>query len=368
MQGQTMPDLPDTVRDEAALDDLLSRPSPALVEFAAGLDGDLLVLGAGGKIGPTLARMAHRALAEAGATGRVIAVARRPLPALADAGIRTLVCDLLDPDAVDALPRAPNVVFMAGRKFGSTGDEPATWAANVLAPYHAARVLASSRVAVFSTGCVYPLMPTRAVGAGFAGPLAGRGRKDPPMPPPAAATEDTPPDPVGEYAMSCLGRERVFDYVSRKTGEQVVHLRLNYAVDLRYGVLVDVARRVLAREPVDLTTAHVNVIWQGDACDWALRSLSLAASPSAVLNITGPETMSVRDLAETFGREFGLPVRFAGSDTGRAYLSDASRALARFGPPRVPLDRVVRWTADWLRRGGRTLDKPTHFEVQDGRF
>lgn len=341
-----MPDLPETLRDEAVLDDLLSRPSPALVDVAAGLEGDLLVLGAGGKIGPTLVRMARRALAEAGAPREVVAVARRPLPDFVAEGVRTLECDLLDPDAVARLPPASNVVFMAGRKFGSTGDEPATWAANVLVPYHVARTFTEARVAVFSTGCVYPLMPVASGGA----------------------TEATPPDPVGEYAMSCLGRERVFDYVSQTAGERVVHLRLNYAVELRYGVLVDVARRVLARQPVDLSTAHVNVLWQGDACDWALRSLALAASPPAVLNLTGPETLSIREVAETFGRLLEVPVRFTGSDTGRAYLSNASRAVQRFGPPRVPVDRILRWTADWLRRGGRTLGKPTHFEVQDGRF
>jgi len=341
-----MLNLPETIRNEAELDDLLTCPSPTLVAFASRLQGDVLVLGAGGKIGPTLARMAHRALAEAGARADVIAVARRPLPALEAAGIRTLACDLLDPEAVARLPRAANVVFMAGRKFGSSGDEPATWAANVLVPYHVARAFTASRVAVFSTGCVYPLMPVASGGA----------------------TEATPPDPVGEYAMSCLGRERVFDYTSRTAGQRVVHLRLNYAVEPRYGVLVDVAQRVLAGEPVDLTTAHVNVLWQGDACDWALRSLALAASPPAVLNLTGPETVAIRDLAETFGRLLGTPVRFTGSDSGVAYLSNASRARARFGPPRVPLARIIQWTADWLRRGGHTLGKPTHFETQDGEF
>jgi len=341
-----MSNLPETIRDEAALDEVLSRPSAALVEFAARLDGDVLVLGAGGKIGPTLVRMAHRALAEAGAGGEVIVVARRPLPALAAEGVRILQCDLLDPDAVARLPRAANVVFMAGRKFGSTGDEPATWAANVLVPYHVARALPDARVAVFSTGCVYPLMPAASGGA----------------------TEQTPPDPVGEYAMSCLGRERVFDYASAAWGGRVVHLRLNYAVEPRYGVLVDVAQRVLAGEPVDLSTAHANVLWQGDASDWALRSLDLAASPPAILNLTGPETLAIREVAETFGRLFDKPVQFTGTDTGLAYLSDASRARQQFGPPRVPAERVIRWTADWLRRGGRTLGKPTHFEVQDGRF
>jgi len=341
-----MAELPDTLRDEAELDEVLCRPSSALVEFVGGLDGDVMVLGAGGKMGPTLVGMARRAVEAAGAATDIIAVGRRPLEQLGGPGVRTVVCDLLDPAAVERLPRVRNVVFMAGRKFGSTGDEPATWAANVLVPYHVARTFTESRVAVFSTGCVYPLMDVAEGGS----------------------TERTPPDPVGEYGMSCLGRERVFDYVSAATGERVVHLRLNYAVEMRYGVLVDVATKVWHGRPVDLTTAWANVIWQGDACDRALRSLALAASPPKVLNVTGPETVSIRRVAETFGRLFERPVAFTGADSGRAYLSDASQANALFGPPRVPLDRIIRWTADWVRRGGRSLDKPTHFEVQDGKF
>ena len=346
MMGRSMDELPDTIRDEAHLEEVLSRPSPALVAFLARLDGRLMVLGAGGKMGPTLVRMAQRAVEAAGVRKEVIAVGRRPLETLQAGGVRTLVCDLLDPAAVEGLPHAENVVFMAGRKFGSTGDEPATWAANVLVPYHVARTFAGARVAVFSTGCVYPLAD-----------VAGGG-----------STERTPPDPVGEYGMSCLGRERVFDYVSRTAGGKVVHLRLNYAVEMRYGVLADVATTVWRGGPVDLTTAWANVIWQGDACAWALRSLALAASPPKVLNVTGPETVSIRDLAETFGRLFGKPVAFTGADSGRAYLSDASEANALFGPPRVPLERLIRWTADWVRRGGRSLDKPTHYQVQDGKF
>jgi len=346
MMGRSMDELPDTIRDEAELDEVLSRPSPALAEFVGDLDGDVMVLGAGGKVGPTLVRMAQRAVEVAGVRKEIIAVGRRPLDALGGQGVRTLVCDLLDLAAVERLPRARNVVFMAGRKFGSTGDEPATWAANVIVPYHVARTFTESRVAVFSTGCVYPLMDACEGGS----------------------TEATPPGPVGEYGMSCLGRERVFDYVSRATGETVVHLRLNYAVEMRYGVLADVATKVWHGEPVDLTTAWANTIWQGDACDWVLRSLALAAGPPKVLNVTGPETVAIRDLAETFGRLFERPVAFTGADSGRAYLSDASAANALFGPPRVPLERVIRWTADWIRRGGRSLDKPTHYQVQDGKF
>ena len=289
-----MPDLPETIRDEAELDEVLSRPSPELIEFIAGLGGRLLILGAGGKVGPTLTRMAHRAAEAAGAAVEVIAVGRRPLADLEAAGVRPLVCDLLDPEAVARLPRAENVVFMAGRKFGSTGAEAVTWAANVIVPYHVARVFTASRVAVFSTGGVYPL-----------GDVADGG-----------ATEETPVDPVGEYAMSCLGRERVFDYFSRTAGERVVHLRLNYAVEMRYGVLVDVATKVWQGRPVDVTTAWANVIWQGDACDGSLRSLAVAASPSRPLNITGPGMVSIVDLAETFGRLLGKPAILTGTTRG----------------------------------------------------
>ena len=341
-----MTPLPKQVNTVAELDELLSRPSPALVELMRRLQGDLLVLGAGGKIGPSLCRMAYRAIEAAGVAKQVIAVARSPLPELAREGITTLTCDLLDPEAVARLPRAANVVFMAGRKFGSTGNEPLTWAANVIVPCHVARVFTGSRVAVFSTGCVYPLLPAESGGA----------------------TEQTPPEPVGEYAQSCLGRERVFDYYSQAVGERVVQVRLNYAIDLRYGVLHDLASRVWAGEPVDVTTAWVNVIWQGDACDWALRALELAASPSRTLNVTGPQMLSVRELAGELGRRLGREVTFAGRENGLAYLSDARQAVKLFGPAAVPLARMLAWTAHWLRMGGPSLGKPTHFETQDGRF
>lgn len=341
-----MADLPDVIRDERELDEVLSRPSPALVEFMARLDGDLMVLGAGGKMGPTLVRMARRAADAAGARAAVIAVSRRPPAHLAAEGVRTIACDLLDPAAVAALPLAPNIVFMAGRKFGSTGDEPATWAANVIVPYHVARTFTGSRIAAFSTGGVYPLVDVAA----------------------GACTEDSPAVPVGEYAMSCLGRERMFDYASARTGLRAVHLRLSYAVEMRYGVLADVAARVWQGEPIDITTNYANMIWQGDACDHALRSLAVAASPPRILNITGPWKVSIRETAETFGRQLGRPPVLVGTDSGQAFLSDASASHALFGPPAMPLERVIRWTADWVRRGGRTLGKPTHFEVRDGQY
>jgi len=340
-----MKDLPDVIRDEAQLDEVLSRPWPQTVEFVKRLEGDLLVLGAGGKIGPTLVRMLARAVAAAGAKKDVLAVGRRPLDD-PPPGVRTVACDLLDLDAVARLPRAPNVFFLAGRKFGSTGNEPLTWATNVVVPYHVARTFAASRVVAFSTGGVYPIMDVAAGGA----------------------TEETPPEPVGEYAMSCLGRERMFDYFSQTAGARVVHIRLNYAVEMRYGVLVDVATKVWERRPVDVTTGWANVIWQGDAANYTILSLQAAASPARPLNITGPGMISIRETAETFGRLLGREPIIVGTENGRALLSSASRSHALFGLPQMPLERVIQWTADWVRAGGRNLGKPTHFEVQDGKY
>lgn len=341
-----MPQLPERIESVDQLDELLSRPSAPLVQWIGTLDGDLLILGAGGKVGPTLARMARRAIDEAGGSQEVLAVDQTSLDSLRRDGIHTLRCDLLDPEAVSRLPRVPNVMFMAGRKFGSTGNESLTWAINVLIPHVVARTFTESRIVVFSTGCVYPLMTPESGGA----------------------TEDTPPDAIGEYAQSCLGRERVFEYFSRTVGEKVLLFRLNYAVELRYGVLFDIAWKVWRGEPVDLTTGHVNVLWQGDVCDRALRALSLADSPPAVLNVTGPETLSVRELAQAFGREMHRPVRFSGEESGRAYLSNASCSLKRYGPPSVPPEQLIRWIAHWIRIGGPNLGKPTHFEVQNGKF
>ena len=235
---------------------------------------------------------------------------------------------------------------MAGRKFGSSGSEHLTWAVNVLVPYHVARAFKASRIAVFSTGCVYPLVQASTGGS----------------------TEADPPDPVGEYAMSCLGRERVFDYFAQAQGARVVHLRLNYAAEPRYGVLHDIAGRVWRGEPVDVTTGYANVIWQGDVCRYALQSLAMAAGPAAILNVTGPETFAVREVAARFGALMGRAVRFSGVENGRGYLSNAARCFARFGPPAVTLDQLIEWTANWVKSGGASLGKPTHFETQDGRY
>ena len=315
--------LPDLIQTEAQLDDLMSRPSPALVAFMRELSGDILILGAAGKMGPTLTLLAQRAVQAAGVNKKVYAVARRPMPALTAAGVHCLSCDILDAAQMAALPDAENVIYMVGRKFGSTGSEHLTWGTNVLSAYHSAQRYRQSRIVAFSTGCVYPVMHV----------LSG------------GATEHTPTDPIGEYAQSCLGRERMFDYFSQTMGTRVLHFRLNYAVELRYGVLVDLAARVWAGEVVDLTTGYANVIWQGDACEQALRSLTLAASPAKPLNVTGPETVSLRDAALEFGRLMGKTPQFTGEENGRGYISNARQANALFGNPSVPVGVLMRWIA-----------------------
>ena len=341
--------LPDAVRDEPELEALLSRPSAADVDFARTLDGDVVVLGAGGKMGPSLARRVRRSCDAAGVKHRVLAAARFSEPGLRAAlerdGIETMACDLLDPGQVGRLPRVPNVLFLAGRKFGSTGRPDLTWAHNVVVPSIVAPHFAGSRIVVFSSGNVYPL-----VSPGGAG-----------------ATEQDPVAPVGEYAQTCVGRERVFEHASRERGARCLLFRLFYAVDLRYGTLVDVARHVLCGEPVDLRASHVNAIWQGDANSYAFRGLSLCESPPLPLVVTGPESVSVQAVAAFFGQRFGRPVRFAGTP-GLALLGDPAKCVSLLGPPEVNLPRLLDWVAAWVEQGGRSLGKPTHFEATDGRF
>lgn len=301
-------------------------------------------------MGPSLARRIHRAATRTGSRNRVLAASRFSTPAVRERleaeGIQTVACDLLDPNQIAALPRVENVLFLAGRKFGTLDRTDITWATNTLVPARVAEHFAPSRMVVFSTGNVYPLVP-----AGGSG-----------------STENDPPAPVGEYAQSCLGRERVVEFVSREQGLRALVYRLNYAVDLRYGTLVDIARKVFAGEAVDLTMGFVNAIWQGDANSYALRSLELCSSPPAVLNVTGPERISVRETAEWFGSTFGRPPRFLNSEGPVALLSDSSRCRARLGDPVVPLSTLRRWVAHWVQAGGSTLGKPTHFEVTDGRY
>ncbi|MBO1330062.1 NAD(P)-dependent oxidoreductase [Streptomyces sp. VRA16 Mangrove soil] len=339
--------------DEAALEERLATPSPALVADLARLDGDLLVLGAGGKMGPSLCRLARRALDAAGRTDVTVhAVSRWSDRAAAQAleadGVRTVAFDLMDPEAdLGTLPDAGNIVFMVGAKFGSAGAPSHAWAVNAALPDRVVRRWPRARIAAFSTGNVYPLVP---VGSG-------------------GCTEEDPVGPVGEYAMSCLGRERIFGHAALTRGTPVALIRLNYAVDLRYGVLADIAARVLAGEPVDVTTGHANVVWQGYANEVALRSLLHAGDGDGfTVNLTGPETASVRRLAHWFGTEFGKEPSFEGEEAATALLSDASRCHALFGYPDVPLRTLVAWQADWLRRGLPLSGRPTKFQVRDGRF
>lgn len=340
----------DSIPDVEALDDLLSEPDAGVIDTLSRLDGDVLVLGVAGKMGPTLARMARRALDEIGGGRRVIGVARFSEPARADwlrrHGVETIAADLLDPDQLDRLPDASLVVFMAGMKFGATGQGPLTWAMNCLLPAQVGRRYRGSRIVAFSTGNVYGLTSPASSGS----------------------KESDPPDPRGEYAMSCLGRERMFEYLSQVQGTPTAIVRLNYACEMRYGVLVDLARKVHEGRPVDLTMGYLNAIWQGDANAMALRCLDLAESPARAVNLTGPEVLSVREMAVELGRQMGRPVEFENAEAPDALLNDARATLNRLGPPRVDTDRLLRWVADWVARGGPSLGKPTRFEVRDGRF
>ncbi len=340
----------ETPQDMASLEQQLSTPDEGVIQAMRQLDGDLVILGAGGKMGPTLARMASRASEMAGNKRRVFAVSRFRESGLRERldswGIETRACDLLDEEAVAQLPDAANVMFMTGLKFGASANPALTWAMNCYVPVLVSRKYRESRIGVFSSGNVYGL--TAATGGG--------------------SREADPPAPVGEYAITVLGRERMFEYYSRESSIPAVTLRLNYATELRYGVLVDIARQVAAGQPVNLTTGWVNVIWQTDANSMALQSLCHASSPPRILNIAGPEFLRVREVAARFGELLGKPVDFEGSEADDALLSDASASYELFGRPQVTAAQMMEWTADWIGRGGAYLDKPTHFESRDGKF
>ena len=342
-----MSKLPDRFDSVEALEDFMTQPSDALVADLARTPGDILVLGVGGKMGPTLARMAKRAAP----TKRVVGVARFSEPgvreALDRAGVEAWPADLLDRAALERIPKLANVVFMAGRKFGAAGNVPLTWAMNVQVPAMVAEVFKASRIVAFSTGCVYPFVPVESGGA----------------------TEETPPiPPPGDYANSCAGRERMFEYFSAQHGTPGRLFRLNYAIDMRYGVLHDVGRKVRDGEEIDLSMGHVNVIWQGDANAMALRCLADATTPTTPINITGPETIEVANLAREFARLLGKTANLTGAPAPTGWLNNAGRMVKEFGMPSVPLQKMVEWTADWLQRDMTTLNKPTHYEVRDGQY
>lgn len=332
---------------EAELDDLLSTPRPETVAALDRCPGDVIVLGAGGKMGPTLARMAARA---ANGTRRVIAVSRWSSSsaerALNDAGVETIRCDLLDRADVARLPDAPNVIFMAGQKFGATGAPAMTWGMNTLVPAHCAERYQSSRIVAFSTGNVYPLTPASSGGSRETDALG----------------------PVGEYAASCVGRERIFELFSERHGTPMAIVRLNYAVDLRYGVLVDIALKVKRGQAVPVDMGYVNVIWQGDANRVAIECLPLAAAPPFIVNVTGAEKLAVRSVAAWFGERFGVPVQISGIERPDALLSDTSRMQSTFAPPEITTARLMELVAQWVEDGGPLLGKPTKFEARDGQF
>lgn len=328
----------------------MTDPSDALVEDMRKIDGNILILGIGGKMGPTLAIMAKRAIDKAGVDKKVIGVSRFSNGTLKEdlekAGIETISTDLLNDEQLKLLPKEQNIIYMAGNKFGTTGNEHFTWAMNTYLPGRVAEHFKGANIVAFSTGNVYPLVPLTQGGCDELHEVA----------------------PVGEYGQSSLGRERVFTYFSHKDNTPLTIFRLNYAIDMRYGVLLEIARSVYNGIPLDLSMSHVNVIWQGDANEYAIRSLLRASSPPTILNVTGPETLSVRWLANEFGRLLGKTPVFEGVEQENALLNNASKAHKEFGYPRVSIREMIEWTATWVANDGETINKPTHFQERKGQF
>lgn len=332
------------------LEEMLSRPDGETIEMCKKLEGDVIILGVSGKMGPTLGDLFVRAFKEAGVPNKVYGVARfsdeKQRTWLEEHGIETIACDLSDPDAVKELPWCKNVFFLAGRKFGDQGSEPLTWLMNTVMPGNVGRYFKGSTIVAFSTGCVYALSDVESGGS----------------------KESDGSAPIGEYASSCLGRERVFEYFCQKNQSPTLLYRLNYAVDVRYGVIVDVARAVWNDQPVDLTVRHANIIWQGDAVNHAARCLLVAGVPAVPLNITGPEMIDLKEAAEYFGKLFSKQVTYKGTGSGKGYLSNASKSFELLGKPKVDAETLVKWVGKWMLSGNETLDKPTHFSVTDGQF
>jgi uncharacterized protein YbjT (DUF2867 family) len=348
--GDRAPAALDPPRSEEELEARLSQPTPEVLEALAAAPGDVVVLGAGGKMGPSLTAMVARGAQELGDTRRVTAVSRWSDPdaaaRLERLGVRLVRGDLLDPALLAALPEAPNVLYLAGHKFGTRDAPHRSWMTNTVLAARAAERYRHARIVAFSTGNVYPLVASTSAGS----------------------REDDALGPVGEYAMSCVGRERVFEDACARWGTRVALLRLNYAVDLRYGVLVDLAQRIVTGTPIDLTMGHVNCIWQGDANAIAVRTLPLVGAPPFVVNVTGPARLSVRQVASVLGERLGRAPVFEGTEAADALLSDTARLRAYLGPLAVPEATLLEWVADWVRRGGRTLGKATRFERRDGGF
>jgi nucleoside-diphosphate-sugar epimerase len=332
------------------LDQAMTQPSTALIEMMKNLDGDIMLLGVGGKMGPTLAKLAMEANRAAGLHRKIYGVSRFSEPGLKEEleayGIETIACDLLDDHALQALPDVKNIIYMAGTKFGTSGNEHFTWAMNTYLPGRVAEKYRNSRIVIFSTGNVYPMTPV----------LEG------------GASESLSPLPNGEYGQSCLGRERIFEYFSHKYGTPILIYRLNYAIDLRYGVLLEIAKSVKNGEAIDLSMGHFNCIWQGDANEIALRSLLACSSPVNVLNVTGPETVSVRYAAREIGRRLGKEPIFNGQESGTALLSNASKCMQLFGYPNVSLLQMIDWVTEWLENDGAMINKPTHFQEREGKY
>lgn len=325
-------------------------PSLQLLDDIAKIEGDILILGAGGKMGPAMAKLAKEAIDKAGLTKKVIAVSRfsdiEAEKELNNHGVETIKADLLNKKELEALPEVPNVIYLVGHKFGTVGNEPYTWAMNSFLPGLVAEKFKSSRIVVFSSGNIYPLTPVSQGGA----------------------TESTSASPVGEYAQSCLGRERIFEHFSKTNNTPMLIYRLNYANDVSYGVLLEIAKSVYEEKPVDLTMGNVNVIWQGDANEIAIRSLLHCTTPANILNVTGPETISVRWIASEFGELFNKKPKYIGEEAPEALLNNASKCFKLFGYPRVSLSQMVELVGHWLMEGGKTKDKPTHFQEREGKF
>jgi len=335
-----------SVLDERALEDMLSEPVDATKEIVAGLDGDIIVLGAGGKMGPTLCMM----LKKASNDKNIYAVSRfgdeNVQDRIEDAGVKTIQLDLLDESQYCHLPDVQNVFFLAGMKFGATGNQPLTWAMNSFLPGLVARHYKKSRIVVFSTGNVYPLFDINSSGP----------------------SEETAPEPIGEYAQSCLGRERMFEYFSQLNNTPMTIIRLNYANEPRYGIIVDLTRRIINYEPIDLTMGAVNLIWQRDANDYIIRSISLAKSPPMILNVTGQDVLLIRKLAEQIGKELKIKPRFISQKAQTALLSNASLCINKFGPPQTELSEMISLIVKWVSSGKKVLNKPTKYDIRDGKF